>query len=579
LVVCELLAAVIVHCNWLQDYGTEAGYIRQLDHADSLSGTLEQLRAALLHLSDRRSTWTANAAVASSGTAEIQAEIDSSLRKLRAIQTSRAALEAQATTVRATIAGVDAKLPLVNEEKKSAVAERKFKEAGRLTEEVKRLTTQREDAERELSSCLSGIDDSDRNLSDEQSQLELCRKRLSEHEHATDVARIETLREAIRTLRRHIRRVAKPKPLPDRLSDSTSTTPHRPGPQLRLPEGVTPSPAVIPRDADLGVKLEAGGRSYAQVSAKAFLESERDVVLDELNQLCMKHGMDLDLGDDTASDNEPKLAKPIVAVPAAPSVVASPPVAHTSPSSEHPQAGTPERAQATHGEADAGAAVHTEGVLATVIQGESEPLAGNDTSADHEADATQHNEGPSLEVHEALAMPAPDLATLRSAYLSAQTAIREKEEQISVAVQSEDYDTAGRCNANLCYVHLQHSFMLALQILCKLISMPCWIIANRSSAQFMLPDFPKKSFWEVAFPNPLLRQKAWKECHQKEQGRYLHQQKQAPIMISPLRTMNYLPRKVVSCSCPVIQALAANHKLATKDQPQMKHLLSQASAS
>lgn len=54
----------------------------------------------------------------------------------------------QSRGIRDRIAGIDAKSPQLNEEKRVAVNERKFKEAGRLTSELKRLSDEREIADK-----------------------------------------------------------------------------------------------------------------------------------------------------------------------------------------------------------------------------------------------------------------------------------------------------------------------------------------------------------------------------------------------------------------------------------------------
>jgi hypothetical protein len=75
-------------------------------------------------------------------------EVDRVLRASRGVQARKAALEAQAGSARKLIDGIDGRVPGLNEEKKAAVSGKKFKEAARVNDELKRMGEQREQAER-----------------------------------------------------------------------------------------------------------------------------------------------------------------------------------------------------------------------------------------------------------------------------------------------------------------------------------------------------------------------------------------------------------------------------------------------
>lgn len=218
--------------------------------------------------------------------------------------------------MRETIAGVDAKLPQLNEEKKAAVAERKFKEAGRLTSELKRLTDQREEADRELSTLLSAIDAAEADAAVQGSELDGRRAALAAHEKETELARMAVLRQAICALRRNLRRLGRAARSRagsssratfaddvDALGRKTASAAVAASAAVETPTG--PDPEVDKyTDGFLGIDMDSSGKTPAQTAALELLAGEKDVLMDELNQLCGKHGQDLDLPVETESEDE-----------------------------------------------------------------------------------------------------------------------------------------------------------------------------------------------------------------------------------------------------------------------------------
>jgi hypothetical protein len=504
----------------------ELAFLRQLRHSALLLRTAEALRDALLQQSEARAAWSTAAAAATQTAGRLQAAVDAQLGSLREVQSRKAALESQVGGLREAIEGIDAKLPQLTEEKKLAVGERKFKEAGRLTAELKRLGDQREEAARELSGCLSGVDDCEARVGEVTAEIEAARGRLAAHEREADAARMEGLRAALRAMRRAVRRIgrltakqARPAVARPGAAASPAASPAAAaGAELAsqavleavpeadlvagLPSGAAPAPVSQPADAELGIEVEAGsGKTAAQAAALDLLQAERELMLEELNALAGKHGTDMDLGEETASEGEeeqqeakveaevalaPSPAAAEVASPAAAAAaVASPASAGASPSSPPPASAQPSAGAVVIGEEEdehtAGSAVAVavdaqrhgaqeeqgeEGAssaseeairaaVAAAMGGElhASPL-GEEATASAEPSAAPEAAGgaggdPAAEARRAEAERCAELRTLKRAYLSALAAVREKEEVIADAVGREDYDTADQAQADI----------------------------------------------------------------------------------------------------------------------------------
>ena len=153
---------------------TEQAYRRQIAHTRAELSVAEALRTALIDQTERRRKWTLTANSVAKRASQLGDNIESGVKALRQVQSKRAGLESQvcrwlqvrsrtavlgrsrpvypsvlqARGIRDRIGGIDAKTPQLNEEKRVAVNERKFKEAGRLTSELKRLADEREVADK-----------------------------------------------------------------------------------------------------------------------------------------------------------------------------------------------------------------------------------------------------------------------------------------------------------------------------------------------------------------------------------------------------------------------------------------------
>jgi len=513
-----------------RDHAAEVGLLRQIDYATAQLGSAEALRTVLMAQTDARHKWAATASSAAARTAALQAGIDDGQKALREAHSRKAALEVQASAVRATIAAIDGKLPQLNEEKKAAVTERKFKEASRLTAEVKRLSDQREEAERELSTLLSGIDACDHDITAQQAAVAESRARLAEHEAAVDAARVDTLRTALRDIRRHLRHLCRPPrrftaaglrralakegllaPYGSLTLRDTAALSKRLGElayaaQLEdptVPDYESPPP---PADGALGIAF-VGDKALTpvQVACREILEAEREVLLDEFSQLCVKRGNDVDLGRETESEPEPDAEAYVLsqrrtaASTPAPAAAPSTP-AHAVASASHGDGTSADTAGQggsvaavvtdTDSGTDAGAVTHHDTAQAS-------PPVGGEVAADHAADRgavgadddaidaaalaslaaetgmtveemvaamaaeADHQQagylvgdGPATPTHaaggagagaDATLAPVDELPALQQQMQSLLAAVREKEDQISAAVAREDFDAAGAC--------------------------------------------------------------------------------------------------------------------------------------
>ncbi|RYE84161.1 MAG: hypothetical protein EOO65_02740, partial [Methanosarcinales archaeon] len=257
----------------------EAGYARQAEYVRLQTALVKQLDEMLQRQHARRLAWKKTAEEAGAKALALQQAYDAAVARLREVQGKRAVLEAEAATQRAEMEGVDAKVPALNEEKKAAVAERKFKEASRLTAELKRLSEMREGAERHLSAALTSIDACDADILECAGAVSATQAACVAHGKEADLGRVHVLEETVRDVRRQLRRFMKPFVLPPLQGDVD--------------------------DAALSILLDDDGFTPLQRGAQALLIAERDVLADELNQLCLKHGAAVDLeGDAETTDSD-----------------------------------------------------------------------------------------------------------------------------------------------------------------------------------------------------------------------------------------------------------------------------------
>ena len=450
---------MLSHSSSHQDRVAEIAHLRQLRYGSLLQETVETLRGALALMGSLRAAWFSASAEAAAAGAALQAGLDASLAALRGTQSRKATLEAQVTVLKETIAGVDSKLPVLNEEKKVAVAERKFKEAGRLTAELKRLGDARDDAAKELSACLSEVDACDAAAAERQADIEAARSRLAAHEKAADFARMKSLREAVRAARRAIRAVGRLAADDARRAvDAAEVARTAVLEDVDLTEvGVAaadgPQP---PDDAALGIALEEGGRTAAQAAALDVLLSERDFMLDELNQLCGKHGADLDLGAETDADAEASGAPAPVTVTTTPPQLAGEVAAVAAAAQAASQAAAAAAAQKVVDDeriaASEAAAVADAAAAVASASAAAEAAAAAAAAAVVEADAAVAAEASAASAESALAdeaVPPPSLGSLRAALRSAVAAAAEKDAQQQACIAREDFEAADELQVDL----------------------------------------------------------------------------------------------------------------------------------
>ena len=72
-----------------------------------------------------------------------QVKLERSVTDVSTLEVKKVGLGEEITQLRNTMAVIDAKIPVLNEEKKSVVAARKFKEAARVQADIKQLTEER----------------------------------------------------------------------------------------------------------------------------------------------------------------------------------------------------------------------------------------------------------------------------------------------------------------------------------------------------------------------------------------------------------------------------------------------------
>jgi len=131
-----------------RDRAAERALLRQMGAAGRDVGSLQALSDALSAAAGKRAALAIAAAKATAACDAAGSEVNRVLRASRGVQARKAELEAQAGSARKLIHGIDGRVPGLNEEKKAAVAGKKFKEAARVNDELKRLGEQREQAER-----------------------------------------------------------------------------------------------------------------------------------------------------------------------------------------------------------------------------------------------------------------------------------------------------------------------------------------------------------------------------------------------------------------------------------------------
>lgn len=188
-----------------------------------------------------------------------------------------------------------------------AVAGKKFKEAGRINDELKRLSDAREAASAELSEATSGVDAAEEEAHKLESELGTLRAAAGEKEKEADLQRVELLRDAVRALTITARQLGKPrrkaavaptivevdpitlKPIPPSSSASAAST---------TEDGDHGGLVIIDESDDaLGIEIDPStDQSFCQTASVELLTAERDLLQEELNTLAAKHGVSSDIG-------------------------------------------------------------------------------------------------------------------------------------------------------------------------------------------------------------------------------------------------------------------------------------------
>jgi chromosome segregation ATPase len=274
-----------------RDRARERGLLRQLQANDAELATARALCSALDELGAARSALSAGAAAAASTAAGLREEVERAERAVRSNAVRKAALGAQANALQKVIDGLDAKEPQLAEEKKRAVAEKKFKEAGRLKEEGEKMLVAREKASKELGDCTSGIDGCDHDAVALEEGVAAAKAALAAAERTGDAARAVALDEAIRSAARcalalSARRAPPAIAATIGLVDAASLAPLAPAAHAAADASADASNAELCIEApeEEGSSGRGGGghwTSSVQVSARDMVEAERDVLVEE----------------------------------------------------------------------------------------------------------------------------------------------------------------------------------------------------------------------------------------------------------------------------------------------------------
>jgi hypothetical protein len=247
-----------------RDHLVEVALARQKFLAERELSVTSMLTKALEDQAKRRASLATAFSKASLHKQQLEADIDSAQQGCRVISSRKVSLEAAAANSRERIAALDAKLPALNEEKKLAVGERKFKEAGRLTEEIKKCTTDREAAEKELSGTLVDVDSCEVEMTKAEEALGKAKEALNVASVGADIARAGDIKEILISLRAVISKVDRFRLLPRSKSPSWSH----------------------PEVTSIGLEgPDENGLSTSQYAAIEMLGCERDIYTEELQTL------------------------------------------------------------------------------------------------------------------------------------------------------------------------------------------------------------------------------------------------------------------------------------------------------
>jgi chromosome segregation ATPase len=140
----------------------------------------ENLVDTLADFAEKRRQRLAGAASAAAATlASVKANLERSIAELQRECDKRDQLDAVIVGCRDAIVAIDAKLPVLNEEKKAVVAARKFKDAARVQADIKQLTDEKTEQEAKLAETVKTVEDTDAVIEKLKDSIETCRKNVA----------------------------------------------------------------------------------------------------------------------------------------------------------------------------------------------------------------------------------------------------------------------------------------------------------------------------------------------------------------------------------------------------------------
>ena len=282
-----------------RDRARERGLLRQVEANAGELGTARALCSALDALGAARDKLNGEARACAAACEALREEVERAVRGVRTNAVRKATLGAQASALQKVIDGLDAKEPQLAEEKKRAVAEKKFKEAGRLKEEGEKMVLAKDKATRELSDCTSGIDSCDHDSVALEEGVVGARAALAAAERRGDEARAAALDEAIRAAARFALSLGAPRPTPAiaatiALCDPVSLA-LLPGAEESAEDGASDlsNAELAIEGVETGAERARGGGhwlSSVQSAAVEMVVAERDVLVDEAQAVAGRLG-------------------------------------------------------------------------------------------------------------------------------------------------------------------------------------------------------------------------------------------------------------------------------------------------
>ena len=444
-----------------RDRRAERDLLAQLIHNAADVTIAEALNVALSAQDARRSELATQSASAHKSLQTSLEAVDECLRATRATESRKAALEAQASGHNKTIHGIDASIPALNEEKKRAVADKKFKEAGRINDELKRLSDQREEAVKELSTCTTGVDAAEAELSGAGATLAALRSAAASTERTSDLERCELLKGAVRALSVQVRDLSKSR----RMAALTPTVSEIDA--QTLAPLVSNAEAEAAEDESLAATLaieinKDSGMSSTQHAAVELLAAERDLLTEELNLLCSRHGVSSDIGplpaqvENESANHHQALSAPLVTTKEiVTEVESSGPTANVLLSFESAVPNTAvesiESFSSSSSSDSSDLFSRLNAVSSTV------PLELSSSAMDESNNQESLSSSSSVANESLTAAPGLDneesrqaeLASISLALASVEASLREKESMIEQFVQQENYDEADKIQVDL----------------------------------------------------------------------------------------------------------------------------------